>query len=170
MRLLRCAAVLVILHLAAASAYCDQAGKEAKVEEFFRLAKMDETLRHTLDLVAAQMKSGAIQQIMGAKTSPDVKKSMDEMQDKLMVILSDAISWDKIKPDYVKLYADAYTEDELDGIVAFYKSPAGQAMVANTPVMMNKANVLVEERLKAAAPQIQKLILDYTSRTAPPKQ
>ena len=33
-------------------------------------------------------------------------------------------------PDLVKLYSDAYSENELDGILAFYRTPAGRAMLA----------------------------------------
>ncbi len=37
--------------------------------------------------------------------------------------------WQKIKPDFVKAYSEVYTEEELSGIIAFYNSPVGQALL-----------------------------------------
>jgi hypothetical protein len=34
-------------------------------------------------------------------------------------IVSGALAWQVLEPEYVKLYADAYTEEELDGSVDF---------------------------------------------------
>ena len=56
------------------------------------------------------------------------------MQDKVASMVSDAVAWDKLKPAYLKLYLDAYSEEELDGIIASYKSPAGQTMVTKYTV------------------------------------
>jgi hypothetical protein len=47
-----------------------------------------------------------------------------EMQAKIMTMIADRLS--KARPALVKAYADTFTEGEIDGILAFYKSPAGQ--------------------------------------------
>jgi hypothetical protein len=77
-----------------------------------------------------QTKSGAMQQMFGVTLTPEQTKESEELQGKLATILASALSWEKLKPIYVKLYADTYTEQEMDGIIAFYKSPAGEAMLA----------------------------------------
>jgi hypothetical protein len=62
------------------------------------------------------------------------------------------------------LYADTYTEQEMDGIIAFYKSPAGEAMLAKTPAIMAKANELVQQQMATVMPEIQKLIKDAAAQ------
>jgi hypothetical protein len=52
---------ITALYLSASLANADDASKAAKVEEFFRLAKTDETIRRLLALSADQMKSGVLQ-------------------------------------------------------------------------------------------------------------
>lgn len=60
------------------------------------------------------------------------EKALADFQTKVEAVINNAMGWDKLRPLYIKLYMDAYTEEELDGIVTFYKSPAGQAMVSKS--------------------------------------
>jgi uncharacterized protein len=142
-------------------AYADDASKTAKVEEFFQLAKMDDLLRQTLTMTMNQIKSGIFQQLAGVKLAPDQEKLMDEYQDRLSTVISDALSWEKLKPGYVKLFAEAYTESELDDIVAFYKSPTGRSMVAKTPMLMTKATTVVQAKMQEAMPALEKVVQDF---------
>lgn len=41
--------------------------------------------------------------------------------------------WPSVRPGVVKYVAGIFTEDELRGILAFYKSPAGQAFLTKEP-------------------------------------
>jgi hypothetical protein len=156
---------IAILYSAASVAYCDEASKTAKVEEFFRLTKMDELLRQSLTIATDQVKSGIMRQLMGGKASPEMEKQMNAFQDKVAVVVSNALSWERLKPAYLKLYADAFSEEELEGILAFYKSPAGKAMVAKTPSLMQKATVVAQEKMTEAQPELRKLIEEFVSET-----
>ena len=159
--LLTCTAICLLT----SPAFADDASKTAKVEEFFQLAKMDDLLRQTLTMTMNQLKSGIFQQLAGVKLAPDQEKLMDEYQDRLSHVISDALSWEKLKPGYVKLFADAYTEAELDDIVAFYKSPTGRSMVAKTPMLMTKATSVVQAKMEEAMPALQKVIQDFMAQT-----
>jgi uncharacterized protein len=157
---LRLLVAIAVLGLVPA-AWCDDASKNAKVEELFRVSHMDQLLQQALKAAMDQVKSGVIQQILGAKP-PD--KEAAAFQDKIAAIVTNALSWDKVKPAYIKLYAEAYTEDELDGIVAFYKSPAGQAMVKKTPDLMGKSMTTVQQMIGDAQPELRKAIEDYAAQ------
>lgn len=41
--------------------------------------------------------------------------------------------WLKLKPKYVKAYAEVYSADELRALITFFKSPAGQTYLEKTP-------------------------------------
>ncbi len=157
----------IALFLAALPAFADDASKTAKVEEFLKLAKMDDTLRQALALSANQIKSGMLQQMTGTKLSPEQEKSMGEFQDKVTALVSGALSWEKMKPAYVRLYADAYTEPQIDDILAFYRSPSGQAMVAGNASLMTKASAIAQKQLAEVMPELQKLIHDMVEQSKP---
>jgi len=152
------------LCLAALPDFADDATKAAKVEEFFKLAKMDDTIRQALALAANQVRSGMLQQMTGTKLSPEQEKSTGEFQDKVTALVSGALSWEKMKPPYVKLYADAYTEPQIDDMLAFYRSPSGQAMVAGNASLMTKASAIAQNQLAEIMPELQKLIREFTTQ------
>jgi hypothetical protein len=149
-------AILICVGVSAVRA--DEASKAAKVEEFFKVSHTEQMLTQAMAMMLNQAKSGMMQKMLDVTPTPEQTKANDQLQDKLAAILTQALSWEKLKPAYVKLYASAYTEDELDGIVAFYKSPAGQALILNSPSIMAKANEIVQRQLASAMPEIQKLM------------
>lgn len=142
----------------------DDASRMAKAEEFLRVSHTEQMLSQSMSTILNQTKSGAMQQMFGVTLTPEQTKESEELQGKLVAILTSALSWEKLKPIYVKLYADTYTEQEMDGIIAFYKSPAGEAMLAKTPEIMTKANGLVQQQMVTVMPEIQKLIKDATQK------
>src|SRR4051794_15762347 len=41
--------------------------------------------------------------------------------------------WSELKPRYIKAYAEVFSADELRSLIAFFKSPIGQAYLDKTP-------------------------------------
>jgi hypothetical protein len=80
------------------------------------------------------------------------------------------VAWEKLEPDYTKLYTDAYTEQQLDDLLAFYKSPTGQAVVEKTPILLKESSALAQKRMTAVMPDLQKLIKDFIAASAHPSQ
>jgi uncharacterized protein len=140
------------------AAFADQASKEAKAEEYFRLMKMDRMLEQQMLIMTQQFKSGYLQQVMGLKVPPEQEKEMQSMMDKMSALVTNALSWEKLKPDFVKIYAEAFTETQLEEMIAFYKSPTGQAMVEKSPELMRKGSEISQKRMVDLQAEIQKLI------------
>jgi hypothetical protein len=103
---------------------------------------------------------------MGVKLPPDQETALGEFQDKVARIVSDALAWEKLKPAYVKLFTEAYSEAELDDIIAFYRSPTGQSMVAKAPSLMAKASEIAQQRLATVMPELQALTRDFGAQAA----
>lgn len=139
----------------------DDASKTAKIHEFFKVAKLDQLSAQAMQLVENQVKSGMVQQVFGTKVPADQQQRADELSDQMTKIVSNALSWDALEPEYTKIYAAAYTEQQIDDLIAFYKSPTGQVLVENTPILMKQASAITQEHMASAAPQIRKLLTDY---------
>ena len=147
------------------AAHADDASKLAKVEEYFKLAKMDQLAAQTMSLAAAQVNSALMGNILGVTLTPEQQKQVDATQAQVMRVVQQAFGWDALEPEYAKLYAEAYTEEELDGMIAFYRSPSGQAMVEKTPGLMRQANTIVQARLGGVTTQLQQIIKDRAKQT-----
>lgn len=169
----RLAVAIIILFSLPLFAHADDASKMAKIHEFFKVAKIDQLTNQTMQRISDQMKSGVIERMFGVKLTAEQQQKANELSDKMMKILSSELSWDTLEPEYAKMYADAYTEQQIDDLIAFYKSPTGQIMVEKTPILMQQANALAEQRVASAMPQIQQLLMDYmkeATTTSPPEK
>ena len=150
------------------AAHADDASKAAKVEELFKVAHIDQLSTQVMQQTFDQINSGMMQQMMGVTLTPEQQKRADEFSAKVQKLIADGLGWKSLEPDYAKLYEATYTENEIDGILAFYKSPSGQAMVEKSPMLVKQSSAIVQERMQALTPQLQQLMKEYTTQPATP--
>jgi len=106
----------------------------------------------------AQIQKMSEQQLAGVTLDDDQQKAFDEFRQKLVDLIRASASWKAMEPDFVKLYSDAYSENELDGILAFYRTPAGRAMLAKTPELTERSIAISQQRMAELTPKIQALL------------
>ena len=135
----------------------DEASKIAKVEEFFRLSRFQQTMGQLMQMVRQQTDARMIEQISGSQVPPGPREDLNRYQDEIYDLLDEAMGWEAMKAEYIRAYVDAFTEEELDGIVAFYRSPAGQSLVEKTPQLMARASQVTQQRMATIAPKLQEL-------------
>jgi hypothetical protein len=128
--------------------------KDAKVEELLTLMKVEQMQKQAMDNMR-QMVSNQLKSQPGADTP-----NAEEKQKKMFDLIGQKTSWQNMKSDYIKLYSDTYTEPEIDGILLFYRSPAGKAMVDKQPAMMTKMTSIMQSKMAELAPEIQKIMME----------
>jgi uncharacterized protein len=74
---------------------------------------------------------------------------------KMMAVLREELSWVKLEPGYIALYKDTFEQSEVDGMIAFYRSPAGQSFVAKMPLLMQRSMVITQAQMKDVLPKMQ---------------
>lgn len=72
----------------------------------------------------------------------------------VMEIIMKELSWENIKGDYIELYAEVFTIEELKGLIAFYESPAGQAFVKKQPELNQKSMMLSQKMMMKIMPKL----------------
>jgi len=63
-------------------------------------------------------------------------------------VSTNELSWDKMKEDYIAVYANTFTDDELKNCIAFYRSSAGQALIAKQPEVTKQFSAVNQKILK----------------------
>ena len=155
--------VLAVLLACCVPAHADEASRQAKVEQLFTLMHMDRTIQEMTDGMMAQM-TGIMKQQIGSTMSPQQKAIYDDFVKQMSTLVTGAVSWKQLEPEYVKLYAQDFSDEELDGLIAFYKSPTGQAFVEKTPELTRQSNALSQERVMALMPKIQELAGQFAQK------
>lgn len=147
-------AVVLLLSTCRVS-FADEASKRAKIDEMFTLMQMQRTLDQLGEQQAAQMKKVMPTLLQGQNISADDQKTLDAFMDRLSGMVRESISWEKLKPQYEDLYAKTYDETTVDGMVAFYRSPAGQTMVAKQPELITQSQSITQAQLVELQPKMR---------------
>ena len=100
--------------------------------------------------------------------APASKKAvLDSYQAKANAALDQAIGWNKLKPDMVKLYTSTFSESELKDLVKFYESPLGKKVLEKMPMVTQQSAQLTQQKLESAVPVVNKLLSDMTTELDP---
>ena len=134
----------------------DDASKRAKVEEMLTLSKVDSISKQMLANVPERVKQAASRQLYVQNAStPEQKKITQDYLDQMGTIAAKGASWDAVHPKLVALYMQAFTEPDLDGILTFYKTPAGQALVTKTPEVSGQTIQILQSTISAMEPDFR---------------
>lgn len=134
----------------------DEASKKAKIDEILQLTHTDQMLRQTME----QVKSMQMEQLKKMEMPAEERTRVEEVQRKTMALLAERLSYEKVKPMYIQLYAEVFGEEEIDGIVSFYKSPAGKAMIEKMPLMMQRLMPAMQKLTTDVQAEVQKILED----------
>ena len=136
--LLMCACLLVTVPAMAN----DHPPSDASIDQLLTLTNA----RGLLDQMKGQfdtMFTAAIKNALkGQPLTPERQAVVDRMQAKMSAVMSETLSWESLEPIYIRTYRASLTQDELDGMIAFYASAPGQAYIHKIPVIMQ--NVMIE--------------------------
>jgi uncharacterized protein len=159
-------AFVLILPLVARA---DDASRHAKAEQMVTLAHVDRLNNQVLDTILQQTAAIATQNAGGSLT-PDKKAALDAFQKKLVALLEPQIGWKAMEPAFADIYAKLFTEQQMDAIIAFYKSPAGMALMDKMPEINQQANQMVQSKILTLQPQVRQMFADFekTQQPAPP--
>jgi hypothetical protein len=116
------------------------------------LARADDSLRTTL----AQMVSG--------EPSAEEQAILDDLRSQSIVILREAMQWETLEPQFVEIYQTSFTQDEVNGMLEFYRSEAGRAVIAKMPGAMQRTSVVMQELVNGMMPRLRDLQIDAIAK------
>lgn len=145
--------LIAVLALSPAAFAQDNAAKLALAREAISAMQADKMF----DGMAAQMKQMASQQMrLPATATPEQVQKAEALQGKIMDVAMNEAKAMISKMDAI--YASVYSEAELKAMVAFFKSPEGQSMMAKQPQVMAQMMPLIQGMQQDLMPKIQKLV------------
>jgi uncharacterized protein len=139
----RLATALVCMLISAAAAAANNApASDASIREMLELTNAQQMITSMKGQMTAVMNQAVQNALQGQSITPERQAVLDRMSAKMSAVVADMLSWDNLLPLYLRTYRDSFSQDEIDGAIKFYKSPAGQAYVKKLPLVMQ--NVMRE--------------------------
>ena len=121
-----------------------------------------------IEQVYGQMESmyaGSMQQALGEDVTPETQARMQRFSARMTALMKQEMGWDVMAPMYVDIYSKSFSEDEIQGMLAFYRTPAGQAVIEKMPLVMQNTMQAVQQRMGAMMPAMQKMIAEEMEHT-----
>lgn len=134
--------------------YADDTSRRALAEELLVLMDTKENIERSFEIIKQMQKSQLQQMNVPGKESFEKAQAIRE---KVMDLISQELSWDKLKDDYITVYADTFSEKELEGIINFYKTPVGKKFIEKTPELMKKSMDISQKQMQELMPKLQSI-------------
>jgi uncharacterized protein len=127
---------------------------EASIKQLLEVAQAHKLVDSVMKQMDNLMQQTIAQATKGQQISPKVQNDIDRRQAEVAAMMKDLLDWKKLEPMYVRIYQKTFTQSEVDGMIAFYKTPAGQAVMSKMPAAMQNT---IDEMQASMAPVMQKM-------------
>lgn len=127
----------------------------ASIEELLVLTRAESMMDAMYGNVEQAMQQGMRQALGDKPLTADQQKSLEALPREFARVFREEMGWNKLKTDIVQIYAETFQQEEIDGLLVFYKSPAGKAFIEKTPVVMQKSMTLTQGRMQSVFPKMR---------------
>lgn len=159
-------ALLVVLALSLpVAARADEASHRAKAQEMMTLLRTERMINQISDNITKQVTDAAAS-VAGTNPSPETKAKAADFVKQSTQLITEQLSWESMRAGFTDVYVKNFTEEEMDAIDAFYKTPAGTALLDKMPTVNSQATQFGNTRMTALQPQMKKLFDDLRNSAA----
>ena len=130
---------------------------EDSIKQLLEVAQVHQLVDSMKVQMDGFMKNAMQQATQGQSVSPRIQKDIDKRQSELMTVLNEELAWEKLEPLYIRVYRQSFSQEEVDGLIAFYKTPTGQAMINKMPVVMQNTFNELQQRMGPMMRRIQRM-------------
>ena len=102
----------------------------------------------------ALLKASLQQATKGRRLSAEEQAILDRQQAKMTGLMKDELSWDKLKDLYVQAYRDTFSQEEIDGLIAFYQTRPARRLSNKQPELMKRTVTIMQQHM---APMLQRI-------------
>jgi hypothetical protein len=140
--------------LSGARAWADEAEHRALAEEVLSLVDVQKNIEQSFE----QVKKMQLSQLQRMNLSAGDATKARVAQEEVMQLIREEFTWEKVKDDYVQIYADTFTDEEMKGLIEFYKGPVGRKFIEKTPDLMKRSMAVSQKQMTAIMPKIQEVM------------
>ena len=148
---------LVGIMVVSISAFAETKPSDASLDELLTITDSQKLVDGMWPQMDAMLKNSAKQALGETTLNEEQQKISDDTQAKMIVLFKEEFSYEKMKPMFIKVYKDSFSQDEIDGMIAFYKSKAGKAVTKKMPVVMQATLANVQAQMSNITPKLQKI-------------
>ncbi len=160
-------ALALTFNLLPLAARADDASHRAKAEEMMALLHTEHNVRQISDSIMKQV-TDAADKAAGDTPTPEQKAKIEAFKKQAAGLIDAQVGWATLKPGFIDLYVKSFTEEQLDAIIAFYKTPAGTALLEKMPEINSEFGRLGQSKVGELQDQLRTAYADFRKTVATP--
>ena len=141
--------------LAAAPFAAAQQPSEAQVDRLLEVMRAKETLDATLPQVQAMQQQMVAQMTADQDLDEEDRARINRMLESTNSSLATVLTWERMGPLYRDIYAQTFTAEDVEAIIGFYESPAGQKTLDKMPQLMQNTMNAVQQLVMPLLQQLE---------------
>ena len=161
MKHLLIAALLALFTVSTASA--DEPTERALAEELMAL----NNVQQNVERMFAQMKEAQVAMLKSLELPEDKVEEAQALQARLLEVLDQELSWPSLKEEYLDVYTEVFSREELEKLLEFSKSEVGRSINAKMPQLMQKTMAIGQRHSQQAIPKMQKVVEEFFKNNPP---
>lgn len=148
----------------------------AKLFDVMRIREQMQSMRQIVPGMVAQQIQAAMKQTeaslpAGTKLTPEQREGMQKVMSKYVGKAMDLYPADEMLADMTTIYQQHLSKDDVDGLISFYSSPAGQHLLDAQPVIAKEYMPMVmgkvTERSQAMTKEMMKEMAEVVPAAKP---
>ena len=120
---------------------------DASVDRLLEVMRAQQNFEGMLRNLEPMMHQGMAAAMQGRTPTPEQQRAMDNTAASFAKVMREEFSWEAMRALQAQIYRETFTQEEIDGLIAFYESPIGQAFVDKMPIAMQKSMSLMQARI-----------------------
>ncbi|KAF1712510.1 hypothetical protein CSC70_03075 [Pseudoxanthomonas kalamensis DSM 18571] len=160
-------AVLLLLFpfaIVATAVAAESLPSEASVRDLLQVTEARKMIDASIAQIEPMMQATTQQALQGHELDDAQQALVAEMNAKLVGLLGETLDWDSLEPSFIDIYRKSFSQDEIDGMLQFYRSDAGKAVIAKMPQVMQYSMELSQQRVLGMMPKLQALQAEYLEK------
>ena len=149
----------------------DSIPSAASIDELFAVMNVQKMVDDMIPQIDGMMQSAMSTALKGHHLSPEEQKIIDRSRADAMAVMREELTWSKLEPLYVRIYQKSLTQEEVTGLIALYKTPAGQALINKMPVVMQNTMAEMQTMMAPMMERLQqsqqRLVAEIKSKAKP---
>jgi len=137
---------------------------EASIRQLFEVMHSSKLLDAYVTQIDGTVRASMQQAFAGQQPTPKQQKIMDDLGHNIAALVKEELNWATFEPMMIEVYRNTFTQHEVDGMLTFYRSETGQAVIAKLPTAMQQTMTSMQSHVKTLTPKIVQLERDTAAQ------
>lgn len=130
---------------------------DASLRQLIAVTRLKQQMQDMTQQVDTVMQSAMDDALQGTELSPDQRKILDEMRGRMLALFGEVLGWNDFETLVMDVYRRSLSQREVDGMLAFYETEAGKAVIDKMPLITANTMQAMRGRLATLMPRVKEI-------------